>query len=245
MAKDTRVDKLFSNLGLLTRSQCKKAVRAKEICVNGRTCASAEEKVDPDADVITLRGARIDSRRFVWYMLNKPEGYITAREDPRSPVVMDLIDDGRTDLSAVGRLDKDTTGLLLITNDGQLAHRLLSPRSRVEKRYRALIDGVLTEEDIRRLEEGIDIGDDRPALPAKVAAEDEKAPQTVMLTVTEGRFHQVKRMFMAVGKPVLRLSRESFGPLTLDPALSPGDYRELSAEELAALSACAGPRAEP
>ncbi len=238
MAKDTRVDKLFSNLGLMTRSRCKKAVRAGEITVNGRVCSSESEKLDPDLDMICLNGEPVDSRRLVYYMLNKPEGYITANDDRRFPVIFELIKDSRADLSAVGRLDKDTSGIILITNDGQLNHRLLSPKYHVEKTYSALIDGVLSDTDIAALTFGLDIGDDRPTLPARLEIIRKEAPQRVLLTITEGRYHQVKRMFAAVGKPVLSLSRKSFGPLELDPSLEPGEYRELTAEELKALRNC-------
>ncbi|MBQ1525385.1 MAG: rRNA pseudouridine synthase [Firmicutes bacterium] len=250
MAKDTRIDRLFSNLGLMTRSQCKKAVKGGGIAVNGSVCRSEAEKVDPDADKVTWDGRPVDTRRFVYYMLNKPAGVITAARDPKSPTVMDLISDARTDLFAVGRLDMDTTGLLLITNDGQLGHRLLSPRYHVAKTYEARISGVLTEDDIAALEAGVDIGDDSPTLPAKVTplnaggpqsscADASGAAQKVLLTITEGRYHQVKRMFEAVGKPVLTLHRSSFGPLELDPALKPGEYREITEDELKQLKKCA------
>lgn len=255
MARNTRIDKLFSVLGILTRSECKKAVKQGKIAVNGIPCRSADEKCDPDTDQITLDGAAVDTRLTVYYMMNKPAGVITAADDPRCETVMDYVDDGRADLAPVGRLDKDTTGFLLITNDGQLNHRLLSPRYHVPKTYLALIDGVLTEEDINRLEKGVDIGDDKPTLPAVVEIPDaDQLPKTltdrlegpvpadcqaVKLTITEGRFHQVKRMFEAVGKPVILLHRQSFGPIDLDPALEEGHLRELKEDELKKLMDCA------
>lgn len=266
MAQNTRIDKLFSVLGIMSRSECKKAVKQGKITVNGVVCRSSDDKCDPNVDAITLDGTPVDTRLIVYYMMNKPAGVITAADDPRCETVMDLVEDGRAELAPVGRLDKDTTGFLLITNDGQLNHRLLSPRHHVPKTYRVLIDGVLSESDIKHLEKGVDIGDDKPTLPAKVKIPEEQCfaagqelrvfaevssqtsdmstaaeatgKQVVLLTITEGRFHQVKRMFEAVGKHVLRLHRQSFGPIDLDPNLEEGQLRELTAEELQALIDC-------
>lgn len=235
MAKNTRIDKLFSGLGILSRSECKKAAKRGEITVNGMVCTESDAKVDPDADAICLSGQPIDTRTFVYYMLNKPAGVITATEDKKAETVLDLIDDGRADLSPVGRLDKDTTGILLITNDGQLNHRLLSPRWHVEKTYQAYVEGEMTEEGLKTLARGVNIGDEKPTLPAKVRLLSIKKPQLVEITVIEGRFHQIKRMLQAVGNPCIMLHRSSFGPLTLDPGLEPGEYRELTKEELQAL----------
>lgn len=235
MAKSMRIDKLFSSLGLLSRTECKIAVKRHEIYINGQVCRSNDDKIDPEKDEVTFKGVKVDTRSFVYYMLNKPAGVITANDDKRYQTVFDCIEDKRTDLSAVGRLDKDTTGILIITNDGELNHRLLSPRYHVPKTYQVLIDGTLTEADIKLLEEGMDIGDEKNTLPAKVALNDENNPQSVALTITEGRFHQVKRMFEAVGKPVLKLHRSNFGPLKLDDELEPGQYRELTENELGLL----------
>lgn len=230
-----RLDKILSNLGIISRSECKKAIKQGLVKVNGVTADKPDIKVDPDRDVIAFNGSEIHSASKVYYMLNKPAGYITATEDKMSPVVLDLISDTRTDLSAVGRLDKDTTGILLITNDGALGHRLLSPRHHVPKRYEVLIDGQLDPEAVKLLSEGMDIGDDSPTLPAKVEILSEEPPQQVALTITEGRYHQVKRMFAKVGCPVLKLHRSDFGPLKLDAALAPGEYRELAKDELDSL----------
>lgn len=246
MAQNTRIDKLFSVLGIMSRTECKKAVKQGKIALNGIPCRTADAKCDPQTDLITLDGTEIDTRLIVYYMMNKPAGVITAADDPRCETVMDYVEDGRADLAPVGRLDKDTTGFLLITNDGQLNHRLLSPRYHVPKTYRVLIDGILEENDVKRLEKGLDIGDDKPTLPAIVnipedrhflpgEALPEDGTQVVLLTITEGRFHQVKRMFEAVGKPVLRLHRQSFGPIELDPDLEEGQLRELTEEELQSL----------
>ena len=255
MAQNTRIDKLFSALGIMSRSECKKAVKQGKIAVNGVIAKSSDDKCDPDNDVISLDGRSVDTRLTVYYMMNKPAGVITAADDPRCETVMDYVSDKRADLAPVGRLDKDTTGFLLITNDGQLNHRLLSPRYHVPKTYAALIDGVLSDDEITRLETGLDIGDDKPTLPAVVEIpENDKLPngltdrlegpvpahcQVVNLTITEGRFHQVKRMFEAVGKQVILLHRQSFGPVELDCALKEGQLRELTEDELKKLIACA------
>ena len=241
MAKQ-RIDKIFSNLGILSRSECSRAVKRGEICVNGVLCAAPDFKADPDSDEITYKGSVVDTRMFVYYMLNKPAGCITANEDEYAQTVFDYIEDSRMGLSAVGRLDKDTTGILLVTNDGDLNHRLLAPRYHVPKTYLALVDGVLAPEDIALLERGLDIGDEKPTLPAqcKVIDEKENGTSLVELIITEGRFHQVKRMFEAVKKPVIELHRSRFGPLSLDTQLKPGEYRELSSEELAELNTAAG-----
>jgi len=227
-----RIDKLFSSLGILSRAECKKVCLYGFVTVNGEIVRSSDSKITRGVDVVTFKGKVLDTREFVYYMLNKPEGVITATEDPNQETVMDLIEDKRTDLFAVGRLDKDTTGILLLTNDGDFNHRLLSPKKHVTKRYKVLIDGKLTEEDIKLLEEGIDIGDDKPTLPAKVEVLNEEEKQLVYLSITEGRYHQVKRMFEAVGKPVITLHRDCFGGLLLDSSLKPGEYRELRTDEL-------------
>lgn len=232
MAETVRLDKVFSNLGILSRSECKKQAKKGFITVNGEVVKETERKVNPDSDIITYMGEVLYTKKYVYYMLNKPAGYITANDDRFSETVFDLVMDKRTDLSAVGRLDKDTTGILLLTNDGDLNHRLLSPKNHVEKTYDVLIDGALTENDVRKLEKGIDIGDEKPTLPAKVEILSETNPQNVRLIITEGRFHQVKRMFDALDKPVLSLHRSMFGPLKLDPELEEGTYRELTCSEM-------------
>ena len=227
-----RLDKFFSNLGLLSRSECKIAVKKGRITVNGAKPSSSDIKIDPEKDEICLDGEKIIEQQFVYYMFNKPTGVITANEDDHSAVVFDFIKDKRPDLSAVGRLDKDTTGILLITNDGQLNHRLLSPKYHVEKKYEVTIDGELDEDDIRMLTGGMDIGDDKPTLPAEAEI---LSDGKVELTITEGRYHQVKRMFAKLGKPVIKLHRSQFGPLKLDGLLMPGEYRSLTDEELSLL----------
>ncbi len=229
----TRLDKLFSNLGILSRTECNKAAKHGDILVNREICKSSDTKIDSTVDEIYFKGNKIDTRQFVYYMLNKPAGCLTANEDKHSKTVFNYIDDTRTDLSAVGRLDKDTTGILIITNDGALNHKLLSPKYHVPKTYEALISGILTDDDIKLLERGLDIGDSKPTLPAKCRILDVKNSNSIVeLIITEGRFHQVKRMFKAIEKPVLKLHRSRFGSLLLDKELAPGSYRELTEEEL-------------
>ena len=172
-------------------------------------------------------------------MLNKPAGALSAARDKKQPTVLDLIESDRKDLFPVGRLDKDTVGLLLICNDGQLSHHLLSPSHHVDKTYEVRLDGMLTEDDIAALEAGVDIGDDEITLPASVEAVYEDLSH-VNITIHEGRFHQVKRMFLTRGKTVTFLKRLSMGSLVLDPALSEGEYRPLTEAEIQQLSAFGG-----
>jgi len=228
-----RLDKIMSTLGILSRSECKKAIKQGLISVNGVTVSSSDLKINPDVDDIVYKNEHISSSSVVYYMLNKPAGVITAKEDKFERTVFDLINDTRRDLAAVGRLDKDTTGLLLITNDGDLNHYLLSPKHHVNKRYEVLIESFLSKENITTIENGVDIGDDTPTLPAVVEILDtSETNQTIALTITEGRYHQVKRMLSAVNHPVIKLHRSGFGPLVLDDKLKPGEYRELTKEEI-------------
>ena len=228
-----RIDKIFSSIGLLSRSECKKAVKAGLIKVGDRTVKSPDEQADPDNDKIYYNGELQNCSSLVYYVLNKPAGVVTARDDKNHETVFKFISDSRPDLSPVGRLDKDTTGILLITNDGQLNHRLLSSKYHVSKTYIIEADGIVGEADIARLEEGIDIGDDKPTLPAMAELISTYGGRSVLsLTITEGRYHQVKRMMAAIGKPVLTLHRQSFGPLTLEDELLPGQARSLTSDEV-------------
>lgn len=208
---------------------------------------------------IIFKGEKIFYAGYEYFMLNKPAGVVSATEDKKERTVIDLIKESkRKDLFPAGRLDKDTEGLLLITNDGQLAHRLLSPKKHVDKIYYAKIKGIVTEEDVRLFEKGVHIGDEKPTMPAALEIlsvqkerrkekikEQKILPETknetdekedgyseIYLTIKEGRFHQVKRMFRAVGKEVVYLKRIQFGTLTLDPSLKPGQYRKLTEEEV-------------
>lgn len=228
-----RLDKFLSEMGVGTRSELKKAIRAGAVQIDGRTAARPEEKVDPEQQEITYQGQTIGYVPYEYYMLNKPAGVISATEDAAAKTVLDLIGTKkRKDLFPVGRLDKDTEGLLLITNDGDLAHRLLSPKKHVDKVYFARIAGRVTPKDKDAFAAGVDIGDQKPTLPAELRILSSDDISEIELTIREGRFHQVKRMFEAVGKEVIYLKRLSMGKLVLDDSLMPGDYRELTKEEM-------------
>ena len=229
-----RLDKLLAVTGKWSRREVKALVRQGLVRVDGRLAASAEDKLDPAAAVVTVAGETISLRRFTYVMLHKPAGVLTATEDRKQPTVLDLLPPElrRIGLAPVGRLDKDTEGLLLLTNDGELAHRLLSPRYHVDKRYLARVDGELSAADTEAFARGMTLGDGLECLPAGL----EVLPDRVcIVTLREGKFHQVKRMLAARGAPVLYLKRLSMGPLTLDDSLAAGAYRLLRAEEISAL----------
>lgn len=233
-----RLDKYLADLSVDTRSKVKQLIRKGRVRVNGEIANKPELKVDTDADTVTMDGRTLTYQAFEYYMLNKPAGVLSAARDKKQPTVLDLIQSDRKDLFPVGRLDKDTVGLLLICNDGQLAHDLLSPARHVDKTYEVRLDGTLTEEDRQVLERGVDIGDEDLTLPAAVDfAYDTK--DHVNITIHEGRFHQVKRMFLSRGKNVIYLKRLSMGTLILDDTLPEGGYRPLTAEELQQLTAAA------
>ena len=236
MSKQVGLDKFLADAGAGTRSQVKGFLKKGLVTVNGEPARKPEQKISPETDLIVFQGTVLSYTEFYYYMLNKPSGYVSATDDNTAPTVLSLLKGAPgKDLFPVGRLDKDTEGLLLITNDGALAHRLLSPRHHVDKTYFVRADGAVTEDDCSRLEAGVDIGEDRLTLPARAALLSSGPVSEVELTIHEGKFHQVKRMFQAVGKPVLYLRRLSMGSLTLDETLPPGQYRPLREEEIAAL----------
>ena len=236
MSKQVRLDKFLADAGAGTRSQVKGFLKKGLVTVNGEPARKPEQKISPETDLIVFQGTVLSYTEFYYYMLNKPSGYVSATDDNTAPTVLSLLKGAPgKDLFPVGRLDKDTEGLLLITNDGALAHRLLSPRHHVDKTYFVRADGAVTEDDCSRLEAGVDIGEDRLTLPAKAVLLSSGPVSEVELTIHEGKFHQVKRMFQAVGKPVLYLRRLSMGSLTLDETLPPGQYRPLREEEITAL----------
>lgn len=229
-----RLDKLLAGTGKWSRREVKALVRQGLVRVDGRLAASAEDKLDPAAAIITVAGETISLCRFTYVMLHKPAGVLTATEDRKQPTVLDLLPPElrRIGLAPVGRLDKDTEGLLLLTNDGELAHRLLSPKYHVDKRYLARVDGELSAADTEAFARGMTLGDGLECLPAGL----ELLPgHACIVTLREGKFHQVKRMLAARGAPVLYLKRLSMGPLTLDDSLAAGAYRLLRAEEISAL----------
>ncbi len=228
-----RLDKFLSCTAHLTRSEAKQMLKKGVVTVNGVVIKSGDTKVAEASDHVTLCGEPLSYAEFHYYLLNKPAGYVTATEDKRERTVLDLLDGIDTkELFPVGRLDKDTEGLLLITDDGALAHKLLSPKKHVDKTYYVKLTAPLSLDSVKKLEAGVDIGDDTPTLPAKVQ---QLSGQEILLTIHEGRFHQIKRMAVAVGNEVCYLKRLSMGTLSLPPELAPGAFRELTEEEIAGL----------
>ena len=231
-----RLDKFLVEMSVASRSTIKDMAKKGRITVNGEVVKASDVKIDENIDVVSVDGQVIAFSDMEYFMLNKPAGVITATLDKKAKTVLDLIDERtRNDLFPVGRLDKDTEGLLLITNDGDLAHRLLAPKKHVDKVYYADIDGIVTDEHIRRFAEGLTLLDGTPVMPGELTVlETDMAKNTskIQLTIHEGKFHQVKRMFEAVGCSVTYLKRLSMGPLGLDAALAPGEYRILTDEEI-------------
>ena len=231
-----RLDKYLADMGKGTRSEVKKAISKGLVRVNGTVVRKPETKLDIEKDQVLYEGESVGYAQFEYYMLNKPAGVISATEDKHERTVVDLIEDKkRKDLFPVGRLDKDTEGLLLISNDGELAHRLLSPSKHVDKVYYAKIDGVVTEADVEAFQTGTDIGEEKLTRPAKLQILNSGEMSEIELTIREGKFHQVKRMFHAVGKEVVYLKRLQMGSLMLDENLKAGEYRELTEQEITEL----------
>ena len=231
--KEMRLDKYLADMGLGTRSEIKNKIKQGQVVLNGEMEKRPERQVNPVMDRVTVNGEEIQYISYEYYMLNKPSGYVSATSDTTYPTVLDLIvDKKRKDLFPVGRLDLDTEGLLLITNDGALSHQLLSPKKHVTKTYYAKIEGRVTKEDVVKLKEGLDIGEDALTLPAELVIQKEDEVSEIEVTITEGKFHQIKRMFEAVGKKVLFLKRLSMGNLVLDETLSLGAYRPLTEKEI-------------
>lgn len=228
-----RLDKYLAEMGAGTRSEVKKLVRAGRVTINGAVAEKPEQKVDPETDTVCLDGEALLYVAYEYYLFHKPAGCVSATEDKIHKTVMDYLTDTlRDDLFPVGRLDIDTEGLLLITNDGVLAHELLSPAHHVKKTYYARVAGRVTEEDARLFQQCVDIGEEKLTKPAELVILTSGEESEIELTITEGKFHQVKRMFQAVGKEVVYLKRLSMGPLTLPETLLPGEYRALTQEEL-------------
>lgn len=228
-----RIDKYLADCGLGTRSEVKKYIKAKQITVNGEVVAKPELKIDENVDEVRFKGQPIIYEKYVYYLLHKPAGCVTAKQDNVHKTVMEYFpEDIRTkDIAPVGRLDLDTEGLLLFTNDGVLTHHLLSPTHHIPKTYYAILDKEVPVSAIEQFKEGVDIGDDKPTLPAELVILSEKEAE---LTIHEGRFHQVKRMFEVVGCTVTYLKRLSMGSLTLGD-LQKGEYRKLTEDEVKTL----------
>lgn len=235
-----RLDKFLADAGLGTRSEVKKFIKSRQITVNDLVVTKPEQKIDAEEDSICVRGERVSYTQFLYYLFHKPAGCVTAKTDAKDQTVMDFFpEELRGRLSPVGRLDKDTEGLLLITNDGDLNHRLTSPAYHLPKTYYARLDRPVPEEAAELFADGVDIGDEKPTLPARLVilpteTRDCERVYAAELTIGEGRFHQVKRMFQEVGCRVIYLKRLSMGGLTLG-SLQKGKYRPLTEEELSAL----------
>lgn len=226
-----RLDKFLSETTTESRSQVKKEIRQGMVTVNGIVEKLPEKQIEEKTDCVCLKGKELHYQPFVYFMLNKPAGVVSSTEDTLSKTVVELLsrEDYRKDIFPAGRLDKDTEGFLLLTNDGELAHRLLSPKKHVDKTYFVRLRDALSEEAGTKLETGVSIGEKKDTRPAKVERVD---TDTILLTIQEGKFHQVKRMLQAVDNQVLYLKRITFGGLSLDEGLSPGEYRALSDEEV-------------
>ncbi|MEK3909125.1 pseudouridine synthase [Oceanobacillus sp. FSL W7-1309] len=230
-----RLDKLLSNMGVGSRKEVKALLKKKQVTVNGIVSKDSGEKIDPNKDEIAVNGEIIRYEQYIYLMMNKAPGYISATTDKREKTVIDLL---REDVQhfkpfPVGRLDKDTEGLLLLTNDGELAHELVSPKKDIGKTYFARINGKVTVDDIAVFREGVVLEDGYEAKPGELTILQSDAISEIELTITEGKFHQVKRMFEAVGKRVIYLKRLRMGELQLDPDLKLGAYRPLTESELA------------
>lgn len=232
-----RLDKLLAHMGFGTRKEVKILIKSRAIEVNGVVVKDSSSHVNEHTDQITVYGETIQYREFIYLMMNKPAGVVSATEDSRDQTVVDLLDDDVRHFEPypVGRLDKDTVGLLLLTNDGALTHRLLSPNKDVPKVYFAEVEGVVDETDIQAFSEGVILDDGYKTKPAILNILSRGPVSEIELTITEGKFHQVKRMFESVGKKVVYLKRLSMGQLKLDDTLAEGTYRELTIEELEGL----------
>ena len=232
-----RIDKMLANIGYGSRKDVKKLLKSGAVKVDGAIIKDAKQHVDPENQFVTVYGEEVEYREFIYLMMNKPPGILSATEDDRQETVVDILqeEDQIFDPFPVGRLDKDTEGLLLLTNDGQLAHRLLSPKKHVPKTYFARISGEVTNEDIEAFSKGVTLEDGYHTKPGHLVILSSGTISEIELTITEGKFHQVKRMFEAVGKKVTYLKRLTMANLVLDETLELGEYRELTEEELEAL----------
>ena len=234
-----RLDKFLVACAVGSRTEVKNFLKSGRVTVNGKKEKSAKLQVNEDTDEICFDGQKLDYEEFVYYMMNKPQGVISATEDPKHKTVLDLLDDlaRSKEVFPVGRLDIDTHGLLLLTNDGKLAHALLSPKRHVDKTYLAQIKGIMTQEDVEKFAQGIPLKDFtcQPARLELVTIDTEKNQSQIRVTIAEGKFHQVKRMVAYCGKEVVDLQRLTMGTLTLDENLKRGEWRRLTKEELEGL----------
>ena len=231
-----RLDKFLSEMSGWTRSEVKKIVRTGSVTVDGNEVKKPETKIDEKLSIVSVDGRQIKYNKYEYYMLNKPKGFVSATTDREHKTVVDIISSSeKRDLFPVGRLDIDTEGLLLITNDGELAHRLLAPKNHVEKTYYVEVSGILDDVDVDAVEKGLDIGEEKNTIPAKMEilkTDIQNNISSCYLTIHEGKFHQVKRMMKKLGKTVTYLKRVSMGSLILDSKLKKGNYRKLTEQEI-------------
>lgn len=233
-----RIDKLLTNTGHWTRKEAHELIRTGRVTVDGTVVTRREEKIPAEA-LVRVNGEPISTEKYTYLMLHKPAGLVSATEDPREPTVLSLLPEHlqKIGLFPAGRLDKDTVGLLLLTNDGVLAHALLSPKRHVDKSYLVRVEGILDEADGEAFRGGLTLADGYQCLPAELEL---LGPDEALVTLREGKYHQIKRMCAQRGKPVRFLKRISFGPLTLDEDLAPGQWRPLGSEEVSALRMAGG-----
>ncbi len=231
-----RIDKFMTEAGLLSRKECAAAVKRGLIAIDGVPAKNAADHIDPEKVTVTYRGEAVEYRAFTYLMINKPAGYVSATDDRSLPYVVELVTPQlqKIGLFPAGRLDRDTTGLLVLTNDGKLAHALLTPRHHVEKKYRFTCESPLSPDAEARFAAGLTIGD-YECKPAVLEADADRMGG--IITLTEGKYHQIKRMLFAVDNACTSLCRISFGNIPLDETLAPGEYRFLTAEEIASLKA--------
>ena len=229
-----RLDKILASQGTLSRRDVKEIIRKGRVSINGVIAKKSDVKIDIENDLVTLDGETISLKKHIYIMLNKPQGIVSASESDTDETVVDLVPDElfRKGLFPAGRLDKDTTGFVLITDDGDFAHKILSPKNHIFKTYLATLDHHLSESDIEMLEKGITLADGTTLKEAKVEILEDGEQPVVKIMICEGKYHQVKRMFAAAGNKVVALHRSKMGELELDSALNPGECREITLEEL-------------
>lgn len=234
-----RLDKLLANMGLGSRKDVRMMIRKGSVTVNGSRIKNPGHHIDVKKDAVYVENEKVEYRKYIYLLMNKPKGYISATEDPVEKTVIDLLSQQYKIFQPfpAGRLDKDTEGLLVLTNDGKFAHQITSPNRAVEKTYYVRIDGKVTADDIEAFRKGVRLDDGYLTKPAKLTILKSDEQSEIHLTITEGKFHQVKRMFLARGKRVIALKRIQIGALTLDPSLALGEYRELTEKEKDALIA--------
>ena len=228
-----RLDKVLSDSGIATRSEARKLISSGRVCINGKTITVSDYKVEADTDEISVDGKIINNKKHRYFMLFKPDGVLSATEDEKQKTVLDLLPSelNKLNLFPVGRLDKDTTGLLILTNDGEFCHSVTSPKRHVDKVYEFMVEGTLTNDDVQEFTKGIILKDGTECLPAELVIDDEDKSHG-FVTVFEGKYHQVKRMLASRGTPVTSLKRVSIGGLVLDSSLKPGEFRELKDSEI-------------